>query len=79
MNREQWQQKRSQVEAAALPPPFGTGNPVLIDHATDRPSSSGQRSGASRKQQYYEALACCEWAIMAPGADELPALPIRPE
>lgn len=79
MNREQWQQKRSQTEAAALPPPVGTGNLVPLDHATDRPSSSSQLPGVSRKQQYYEALACCEWAIMAPGADELPALPIRPE
>jgi len=70
MNREQWQQKRSHVEATALPPPFGTANFALLDHTTERPGSSGQLSGASRKQQYYDALACCEWAIMAPGADD---------
>lgn len=79
MNREQWQQKRSHAETTGIPPAFGTAKFVSLIHATEMPGSSDPASVAVRKQQYYDAIACCEWAIVAPGPEDLPALPIYPE
>jgi len=72
MNREQWQQKRSHADTTDTPPALGAASFACLAHATEMPSSSGDVSAATRQQQFYDALGCCEWA-MIPGPEDLAA------
>jgi len=76
MNREQWQQKRSDART--------TGTPSAIDNtrfakATATPGSPCKAAVTMRQRQIHDAIGCCEWAIVGPGTEDLPALSNNPE
>ncbi|HZV54208.1 MAG TPA: hypothetical protein VFF82_04645 [Rhodocyclaceae bacterium] len=73
MNREQWQQKRSHADITDAPPAFSTANFACLAHATEMPVGSDPVSADIRKQQFYDALGCCEWAIADLSPEDSPA------